>query len=344
MILKKNFQTPFTYPVGILSTGIYIPKRVITNDYWISRVDTSDAWIKEKTGIRERRFSDNENTSDMCVSAAKEAMKNASLSPEEIDVLIVCTFTPDYLLPSTALIVKEELQATNAIPFDLTQTACAGLIYALHLGSHLLQNKSYKNILIVCGDSFSKIVSPTDRTSSVLVGDAAGAVILRRLKDNDSGILSWDTGSNLSFTVGITHGGTANPLSPDDVKENKHKFYMNGKEVWKQATTALPETLGKSLDKIDRSLSDLDFLLCHQANKRLIEYVLHNLNFDLNKTYLNVERLGNTGGATLPTVLHEAINNHKIKEGDLVGMTGIGAGFLWGSVIFRHVSTDNKFE
>ncbi|MBP3041890.1 ketoacyl-ACP synthase III [Bacillaceae bacterium Marseille-Q3522] len=342
--LRENINSSLVKPVGILSTGIYIPEQTITNDYWVERVETSDKWIREKTGIKERRFTTDENTSDMCVNAARDALKKASLLPQDIDILIVGTFTPDYLLPSTALIVKTKLNAVNAIPIDLSQTACAGLIYGIHLGTHLLQNSSYKNILVVCGESFSKIINPMDRTSSVFVGDAAGSVILRRLHDKGSGILSWDIGSKLSDAVGISHGGTVNPLTEKDLKNNKHKFYMKGKEVWNEAVYALPKTLNKSLKSINCSLEDLDFLLCHQANKRLVEYVLTSMNFNLSKTHLNVERLGNTGSATLPTVLDEAITQKKIKDGDLVGLIGIGVGFLWGSIIFRNVTNYSKFE
>lgn len=256
-ITRKFVPSLLDKPVGILSTGIYIPSKKITNQYWTERVDTSDEWIINKTGIRERRFSDEtENTSDMLVKAALNALEKADITSDKIDVIIVGTFTPDYPLPSTALIVKEKLKATNALPIDLSQTACAGLIYGLHLGTHLLQNPSYKNILVLCGDSFSKIINPQDRTSSVLVGDAAGGLILRRLKNQDgSGILSWDLDSKLSLELGISHGGTQNPLTEDDFKKNRHKFFMNGKEVWNQATTALPTTLQKSLNKIQSQLN-----------------------------------------------------------------------------------------
>ncbi|PKJ55112.1 3-oxoacyl-ACP synthase III family protein [Bacillus sp. SN10] len=334
------------YPVGIMGTGIYIPENIINNDYWEERLDTTSNWIVEKTGIIERRhISKDISTSDMCIAAGQEALERCGIDAKDLDAIIIATITPDFQLPSTALIVKEKLKADNAIPLDLTQVACAGVVFGVYLGVHLLQNKQFNNVLVIGADALSRIYNPKDRGSCVFFGDGCGAMVLHRMKDKSMGILSWDIGSKFNIEgAGVSHGGAKYPLSQQDFNNGKHYLYMEGKEVWKEAVRALPATIERSIHKGGLTVSQIDFFAVHQANKRLIQHVFDNLGVDSEKTLFNVHKYGNTGAGTIPTVLHEAIINKKIKNRDLVSLAGIGAGFKWGSLLIRHSSDSEDFE
>lgn len=334
-----------TYGVGILGTGLYVPDRVITNKYWEDRVETTNEWIVSKTGIRERRFLDkNEVTSDMGIKAAEQAMHNADISPESIDCIIVTSFTPDYVLPSTALIIKEAIGATNAMPLDFGQVACAGIVYGIQVGSHLLQNKNYENILVIGSEAMSRVTNPKDRATCVFFGDACGALILRRMKNQSMGVLSWDLDSLLSHDVFVPHGGSRQPVNHKSIVEGKHYLHMNGQAVWKMATEVLPKSIQKAVDKAGFTVDDVDFFLIHQANEKIVKEVLNRLDVSEEKTLFNVHKFGNTGAGTLPTVLHEAIKNNKLKDDSLVVLSSVGAGFIWGSMVLRYSSDHSDFE
>ncbi|UNL87211.1 ketoacyl-ACP synthase III [Priestia koreensis] len=323
-----------------------VPNKTITNEFWEERLNTTSNWIKEKTGIIERRHLDqHETTSDMFIAAAEQALVRANVTADELDAIIIATITPDFPLPSTALIVKEALGANKALTLDLTQVACSGLIYGMHLGAHLLQNKVLKNILVIGGDALSRIYNPNERGSCVFFGDACGAIILQRTKTTSMGILGWDIGSKLNFDgAGISHGGASKKITHEALDKGEHYLYMNGREVWKEATTVLPDTLQKSIQNANLQVHDIDFFILHQANEVLIKKVLEVLHISENKALFNVHKYGNTGAGTIPTVLHEAIIKGKIEDGDLIAFAGIGAGFKWGSMVMKYSSNPQDFE
>ncbi|OYD09959.1 3-oxoacyl-ACP synthase [Paludifilum halophilum] len=315
---------------------MYIPDKIITNRDLTARLDTTDEWIVNKTGIRERRFlEEGKYTSDMCIGAAKQALHNGGIHPKDLDAIVVSTFTFDQLLPSTALIIKEELGADQAIPIDLNQVACAGGVYGVWLGCHLLQNEKTKHVLVIGADCMSRVTDPFDRTTRVFFGDAAGALILGKTEEG-YGFLSWDLQSDLSYSVQIPSGGSKQPTSEFSVAERGQYLKMDGRAVWREATRQLPKTMLTTAQRADLEIDDIDHFFVHQANFNILKNVMENLQQPMEKAIVNVDRFGNTGAATVFTVLHEAMERKAIHHGDYMIMAGIGAGFLWGSLCLRY--------
>ncbi|MFC9326840.1 3-oxoacyl-ACP synthase III family protein [Kitasatospora sp. NPDC057015] len=330
-----NAAAGLTHPVGILGTGLYVPQRVVTNEELTRDLDTTDEWITARTGIRERRFlEEGRATSDMCVAAARQAMLRSGVEASDLDAVIVTTFTPDQPLPSTALIVKEALGAHRAIPLDLTQAACAGGIYALVTAAHLLQNSSFRNVLVIGADAGSRATDPQDRTTRVFLGDAAGAAVLGRTATG-FGLLAWDTDSELSYEVEIPAGGSRRPTSPATAEARDQYLKMNGKAVWNMATGKLPQSIRLAVRRAGLELDDVQHFLLHQANLNIINEAIKALGVPADRAPTTVTRYGNTAAASMFTVLHEALEN-RARHGDVLVMAGIGAGFLWGSLCFRH--------
>lgn len=322
-------------PVGIVATGLYVPEGVVTNDDLTRTLDTSDEWITRRIGIRERRFvADGMATSDMSIAAAQQALDRAELDPADLDAIIVTTFTPDQPLPSTALMVKDALDAPRAIPLDLPQTACVGGIYGILVGAHLLQNEAFANILVIGADSGSRVTDPLDRGTRVFFGDAAGAALLRPTAGG-FGLLSWDTGSALSYEVEIPAGGSRRPTSQETLDERGQFLKMNGKAVWNVATDRLPYSIRQAALRAGIRLDEVQHFLLHQANLNIINETVASLGISADRVPLTVERLGNTGAASMFTVLHDTMEN-TVRHGDIMIMAGIGAGFMWGSACFRH--------
>lgn len=326
-------------PIGILSSGMYVPKNEVSNNDLSENLDTSDEWIVTRTGIKTRRFVDeSEATSDLCIAAAKEAIENASISPEEIDAIIIASFTPDQILPSTSVIVKDALGIKNAITLDLNQAACAGGIYGLFLGTHLLQNPSINNVLVIGAESLSKYTNPLDRTTRVFFGDAAGAIILN-YKEDGYNLMSWNLDSELSYKVEIPAGGSRKPTSFRTVDNNEHYIKMDGRTVWEMATKYLPNSIRSVINDMDLSPDDIDHYIIHQANLNIIKEVLKELNQPEYKTTINIDKYGNTGAATVLTVLHQALANNTLSRDESMVIGGIGAGFIWGALGFRKSNT-----
>ncbi|MGG4264544.1 3-oxoacyl-ACP synthase III family protein [Peribacillus simplex] len=324
-----------SFPIGILSTGIYVPDREVTNDELSETLDTSDEWIISKTGIKARRFvAESEATSDMCIAAAKQAMAKSGISGEAIDAIIIATFTPDQILPATSVIVKEAIGAKRALTIDMNQAACAGGIYGLLVGSHFLQNPMIKKVLVIGAESLSKFTSPKDRTTRVFFGDAAGAVILQQ-EQGGYDTLSWDMDSELSYKVEIQAGGSRKPTSIHTVENNEHFLKMDGRTVWNKATKHLPKSIKKVIQSMNLTPDEVDHYIIHQANINIIKEMLSKLNQPIDKTTINIDKYGNTGSATVFTVLHQAIENKSISEGDNLVFAGIGAGFIWGALGFQ---------
>lgn len=328
-------RTGLRRSVGFLGSGLYVPDRVVTNAELARTLDTSDEWITARTGIRERRFLDDGlATSDMCIPAAREALRRTGIEPEDLDAIIVTTSTPDQPLPSTAVTVKDGLGARRAIPLDIAQTACAGGIYALLVAAHLLQGEMFERVLVIGADTGSRATDPTDRGTRVFFGDAAGAVVLGPVPAG-FGVLSWDFGDELCFDVAIPAGGSRRPTTPETVEAGEHYVRMNGPSAWKYATEYLPASIQQTLDRAGLAVGDVDHFLLHQANLNIITHAMDTLGVSMDRAPTTVECFGNTAAASLFTVLHETLLAEP-ETGRLLVLAGIGAGVLWGSICFRH--------
>lgn len=322
-------------PVGILGTGFYAPRRVVTNEDLTRSLDTSDEWIITHTGIRERRYlEDGWATSDMCVQAATQALRNSDVRAEDVDAIVLATFTPDQQLPSTALMVKDALGAHRAIPLDLSQAACAGGIYGLLTGVHMLQNDRCSNVLVIGGDALSRVTDPEDRKTRVFFGDGAGAALLGATPPG-FGLLSWHTASELSYQVEIPAGGSRRPATVDSVRARDHYLKMDGRAVWDIATEQLPRSIRNAVLQAGLSLDEVQHFLFHQANLNIITAAMESLDVPADRAPTSVSRLGNTGAASMFSVLHETMST-TARHGDHMVMAGIGAGFMWGALCFRH--------
>lgn len=323
--------------VRIIGTGSFVPEKVMTNFDLSKIVDTTDEWIYEKTGIRERRITAPDvATSDLAVEAALAALKDAKIKPADIDLIILATSSPDMIQPPTACIVQGRIGAYNAGAFDIN-AVCAGFVYALSVGNDIMKGNSfYKNILVIAAETYSKILDWTDRKTCVFFGDGASAVVLSRatanleilgsyLKVNGKG---WDV-------IKFPAGGTRYPATHETVKNKMHTFQMDGKKVWDFAVMAFQDAVKKGLERCNLTVKDVDFLICHQANAVLIKTCMDKLGIPMEKTYLTVEKYGNTSSASIGITFDEAIKLKKIKSGDTVVFVGFGGGLSWGSVILK---------
>lgn len=315
----------------IIGWGKYAPPNVLTNEELAKRVDTSDAWIRERTGIRERRIATKETTATLALYAAQDALEVADIAPQEIDLIIVATSTPEYIFPSTASVVQDQLGAENAGAFDLS-AACSGFVYALAVATGMLRSGQHNTVLVIGAETFSKIVNWKDRATCILFGDGAGALVLRA-SEQPGGILSTVLGSDGSGgeLLEVPAGGSKNPASLETVMNNLHTVKMNGREVYRFATRVMVDATKQALDKANIPLTELDLLIPHQANARIMEYAAKSLNLSPDKVFQNVERYGNTSAASIPIALVEAIEAKRVNPGDHLVMVGFGGGLTWGS-------------
>ncbi len=305
---------------GVIGIGRYVPERVMTNEELERMVDTSDEWIRTRTGIEERRIADKEmDTSHMAELAAKEALNDAGLDASEVDLILVATVTGDYGFPSVACLIQERLGAKNAVAMDLS-AACAGFIYGMITAKQFIQTETYKNILVIGVEKLSKITDWEDRNTAVLFGDGAGAAVIAPV-ENDKGILSFDMGSDGS---GAKH-----------LYQNGDLLYMNGREVFKFAVRQMPESSMKVVEKAGLSKEDVDFLIPHQANIRIMEAARERLDLPKEKMAVTVSKYGNTSSSSIPIALVEALEEGKIKDGDVLVLVGFGGGLTWGAVALR---------
>ncbi|HET9172055.1 MAG TPA: beta-ketoacyl-ACP synthase 3 [Actinospica sp.] len=324
-------------PFGLTGTGMYLPPDVITNERLAQTLETSDEWIVARTGICERRrLAPELATSDMCVAAAYPALATAGLDPEDLDAIIVATYTWDQPLPSTALIVKNALGSRRAITLDVTQAACANGIQAVMLAAHLLQNPSVSNILVLAADCASRVTAPDDRTTRVFFGDAAAAAVFSRNETAGAGLLSYDLGSRLSYDVEIPGGGSRLPTSPRSAADGRQYLKMDGRAVWRTATEQLPRSISNAALRAGLTVDQIDHLFLHQANLNLINQALTDLDVPHARAPITVDRIGNTGSAGAFTALHQGYAKGDIRPGDTYVLTAIGAGFQWGTVCLRH--------
>jgi len=323
---------------GIVGIGIYVPEKILTNDELEKMVDTSDEWIKTRTGIAQRRVaSDHEYTSDLAVKAAWNALKDANLHPQEVELIIVATITPDMHSPSTACIVQDKIGAVNAAAFDIN-AACSGFVYALTVANQFITTGCYNNALVIGAETLSKITDWTDRTTCILFGDGAGAAVLQAVEDN-KGILSTHIGADGSMGKHLTIPN----LHIDSEKLNNHPsanprvICMDGPEVFKFAVKIMPEATLKVLEKAGLSIDDVDVIIPHQANLRIVDSAAKRLNIRKDKLFINLERYGNTSAASIPIALYEAVKEGLIRSNDVVVLVGFGGGLTWASAVVRWI-------
>lgn len=323
-------------PVQILAIGKAVPSRVVTNDDLTKILDTSDEWISTRTGIKQRYIaSGDENSTDLGIQAANDALKKAGLSGEEIDAIIVASSNPYNIYPSTGCAIQEAIGAKNAIAFDIT-AACTGMIYALEIGRNFISGGKYKNVLLVATDTNSKFLDWTDRSSCVLFGDGAGSMIITEAKDGVDDIIALNLNADGSMGRFITMNlvGDNCPLV-EPAHTGQHKITMVGKEVYKFVVQTMPESIMKCLSDANLEPKDVDYLVPHQANLRIIEGLQNRLEFTNDQVVVNIDRYGNTSAASVPIALAEALESGAIKTPSKAILCAFGAGMTWGSVVVR---------
>ncbi len=324
------------YNASIVSTGAYLPKRVLTNAELEKMVDTTNEWILSRTGIRERRIADkDEFTSDMGASAAEQALKLGGIDPKSIDLIIVATCTPDTIFPSTACHIQHKIGATKAAAFDL-QAACSGFVYALVTAEQFIAAGIYKTVMVIGAEKLSSIVNWQDRNTCVLFGDGAGAVILQH-RDGSRGMLSYDLGADGAQTeiLSVPAGGCRIPITPEAIDQRLQYLQMSGKEVYRYAVSAMNRSAEVCLEKAELVPSDLRWIIPHQANYRIIQAVAERLNVSLEHFFMNLDVYGNTSAACMPICLHELNMAGNLKRGDLLLMVAFGGGLTWASAILE---------
>lgn len=329
------------HSAGILGTGFYVPEKILTNDDLSKIVDTSDEWITERTGIKERRIAaDDEATSDLSMRAAEVALKDAGVTPEELDLIIVCTLTSDRIIPSTACMLQTRLGAKKAAAFDLS-AACSGFAYGLSVATQFIETGAYKKALVIGAETLSKYINWEDRNTCVLFGDGAGAAVVGEVEDG-YGILSFDLGSDGSGgdAIQIPSSGSRLPVSKESIDQRLNLIHMNGRDVFKFAVKAMGNTVKHALEKIGMSQEKIDWLVPHQANIRIIQSAAKRLNMPMEKVILTVQKYGNMSAACIPIALAEAAAEKRFKKGDIVALSGFGAGLTWASCIIRWSKED----
>jgi 3-oxoacyl-[acyl-carrier-protein] synthase-3 len=317
--------------IGITGVGSYVPDRVLTNDDLSKLVDTSDEWITERTGIKERRVADpSQAASDLALPASRRALEAAGLDPADLDLVVVATVTPDMFFPSTGSLLASALGAHDAAAYDLS-AGCTGFMYALAQAYGTLAGGLAQNALVVGAETLSKITNWHDRSTCVLFGDGAGAVVLERV--SDGGFLGFELGSDGEGgkELSIPAGGSRNPASTETLAQELHFLRMNGREVYKFATRVLVSSADKLLEECGLTVEDVDLYIPHQANKRIIDHAARNLGISEEKIFVNVQKYGNTSSASIPLCLAEAVADGRLTKGTRVLMTGMGAGLTWGS-------------
>lgn len=319
--------------VAIIGIGSYSPSKIITNNDLSEIVETTDQWISERTGIKERRISNGEDTSIMATKAAKEAIRVAGISEVDIDLIIVATITPDMYTPSTACIVQKNIGANNATAFDIN-AACSGFIYGIQMAESLMKIQNYKNALVIGSETLSKIVDWTDRSTCVLFGDGAGAVVIS--DSNIKGIYKTYSKSDGAKGDCLTSGALEvnSPFVQEKLEKNQY-IKMDGREVFKFATSVIAEAVNKVLSESDISIDDVAYIIPHQANMRIIQYAAKRLGVSMDKFYVNLDKYGNTSSASIPVALNELYKSGELKKGDKIILVGFGGGLTYGSALIE---------
>lgn len=322
--------------VGIIGIGSFVPEKILTNKDLEKIVDTNDEWISERTGIKVRHIvADGENTSDIAAKAAERALQDAGLTADDIDLIVVATATPDMLFPSTACLVQTKLKAGKAAAYDLA-AGCSGFMYAIVTASQFIKTGLYKHVLVIGAEALSRILDWTDRNTCVLFGDGAGAVVLSEVPEG-YGILGSNLGADGSGgdLLCLPAGGTSRPATEETVRERLHFVHMAGNEVFKFAVKVMGEAALNALEHAKLDTTEVDWLIPHQANIRIIQSAAKRLKMPMEKVIVNVDRYGNTSSASIPIALEEAIHDGRIKSGQVITMVGFGAGLTWASAVMR---------
>jgi 3-oxoacyl-[acyl-carrier-protein] synthase-3 len=325
------------WAVEIAGTGAYVPSQVLTNEDFTKRLDTSDEWIVQRTGIRERRIGGpNESTLTLSVGASRQALANAGLRPDQIDLIVHATITPEHQLPATACELQAELGCGWIPAFDIV-AACSGFVYALVDAAHYLASGMARNALVVGSEALSRITDMEDRGTAVLFGDGAGAAVLRPSADPERGIIAAKLGADggRAKAVWVPGGGSAEPASIRTVNERLHYMKMRGREIYKFAVTMMHSLVQETLDDAGIALDEVALVIPHQSNLRIIESAAERLGLSMDKVAINIDRYGNTSAASIAMAFHEACETRRVQPGDLVMLVGFGAGLTWGSALMR---------
>lgn len=322
--------------VGIVGMGSYVPEKILTNADLEKFVDTNNEWILSRTGIRERHIAPDEvPVSELCFQAGLRALEDANVSPEEVELVIVATATPDFAFPATACLVADRLGAKNAAAFDL-EAGCTGFIYGVATASQFVAAGMYKTVLVIGAETLSKILNWEDRTTCILFGDGAGAAVLRPVREG-FGFLSFNLGSDGSGGKLLSQpaGGSRCPASRETVEKKLHTLHMEGKEVFKFAVRIMGDASLKVLEKAGLNKTDIDLLVPHQANIRIVDAAVKRLGISPDKVVVNLDKYGNMSAASIPVALDEAVKAGRLAEGDIILMVGFGTGLTWGACVLK---------
>ncbi|EDM43877.1 3-oxoacyl-(acyl carrier protein) synthase [unidentified eubacterium SCB49] len=317
----------------IRGTGSYAPKNIVKNAFF-EKVGSSDKWIYENLGIKERRISTGETTSDLAYQAGKAAIKDAGLTPTDIDLIVLATATADRLAPSCACFVQEKLKATNAVAFDIS-AVCSGALFAISTAVQYIKSGMYKNVLVIGADTFSTITD-WSRRDAVFFGDGAGAIVISETTE-DKGfidfILHTDGSGKDHFTVPA--GGSEKPATNTTIENGEHYFQMNGPAVYQTAIDVVPKCINKILTKNERTIDEVKCLLPHQPSIKILKEVAKRVDLPFDKVKTNMDRYANTSGGTIPIILDETLKNDKFEKGDLLLFAAVGAGWTWGTALYK---------
>lgn len=321
---------------GIKGTGMYVPPKVLSNDDLVAMgIETTDEWIRTKTGMQLRHIAEDDVcTSDLAVKAGEAALKDAGVKPEDVDMLILATSSPDVILSSTAAITQAKLGCSNSGAFDVN-SVCSGFVYAFDIGSRMVMDPHMENVLVIGAEVYSKILNWKDRTTCIYFGDGAGATLLQ--KTDEGGVLASylkadGTGASV---IEIPAGGTRQRLTKELIGSGQEYFHMDGRAVWNFATVKYGEAIKEVTKRAGLKVDDVDWVIPHQSNSTMIKVCMENLGLPYEKAYLNLEKYANCAGASIPIALHEAAKDGSIKKGDIVATVGYGGGLSWGSNLIK---------
>ncbi len=314
----------------------YLPDRIVTNADLEKIIDTSDTWIRERTGIRERRILDGQPTSFMATAVGERLLRQRDMDPADVDLIIVATVTPDMVFPATACLVQDRIGARRAWAFDLS-AACSGFVYAVVTGSQFIESGAHERVMVIGVDKMSAITDMEDRSTSVLFGDGGGGILLERSEDPDLGIVDFDLHADGSMgdDLYMKGGGSLHPASPETLEKRYHYIRQNGRVVYKLAIVKMAEVSLGLLERNGFTTEDLKLFIPHQANLRIINATAERMNLPSEKVVVNIDRLANTTAGTVPIALHEAWTQGRLEPGDLVQLTAVGGGLTWGSLLLR---------
>jgi len=326
-----------SYGVRIISTGSYVPERILSNHELEQMVDTSDEWIQTRTGIRERHIAAaDEATSDLATAAGRNALEQADVAPADLDLIIVATLSPDTYFPNTACYVQKKLGAGKCASFSI-EAACSGFLYSLDVAASMLRGGGFRRALVVGAEKISMHVDWSDRTTCVLFGDGAGAVLLERVPESDNAFLSGSLGADGNYThlLQVPAGGSAAPITHDTLDTRSNTIRMAGRETFKLAVNAMAGAAEDALRKADITIEQVRWLVPHQANKRIISMVGQRLHIPEERVYINLDRFGNTSAASIPIAFDEIVQTQQIAAGDYILFVAFGGGLTWAASVIR---------